>query len=322
MCHGRLAEGEAPACVQACPTHAISIVNVSVAPGPKVDTSAFLAAAPDPAHTQPTTRYVSRRPLPAELAPADAAALHVQPAHWPLVLMLVGTQASVGALAAGSASLAAVTAAFGLAASVLHLGQPLRAWRAFLGLRRSWLSREIVVFGLYPPLLAATFLPALARFATPAALAVGLAGVACSVMIYADTPRREWRFARTVLHFAGTVALLALATAFALSAGRAPTVAALLIGTAVAKLIAEYALAQNDRQRRLRAGPLRRASRSRVLLAVLGGVLLPTAALLDPVGAQGHAALAFVALLAGELCERFLFFRSVDPYKMPGVASS
>jgi DMSO reductase anchor subunit len=141
-------------------------------------------------------------------------------------------------------------------------------------------------------------------------------------MIYADTPRREWRFARTVLHFAGTVALLALATAFALSAGRAPTVAALLIGTAVAKLIAEYALAQNDRQRRLRAGPLRRASRSRVLLAVLGGVLLPTAALLDPVGAQGHAALAFVALLAGELCERFLFFRSVDPYKMPGVASS
>ncbi len=322
LCHGRLAGGEAPACVQACPTHAISIVNVPVAPGPKADTSFFLPGAPDPAHTQPTTRYVSRRPLPAGLVPADAAALHVQPAHGPLVLMLVGTQASVGALAAGAGIFAALAAALGLGASVLHLGRPLRAWRAFLGLRRSWLSREIVVFGLYPPLLAATFLPALAAFARPAALFVGLVGVACSVMIYADTPRREWRLARTALHFVGTVTLLALATAFATAKGHPPTLAAALMGATLAKLAVESALARNHRQHRLRAGPLRRASRSRLLLAALGGVLLPAAALLDPAGAAGHAALALVALLAGELCERLLFFRSVDPSKMPGVASS
>jgi Fe-S-cluster-containing dehydrogenase component len=30
LCHGRLAAGEAPACAQACPTHAIRIVNVQV----------------------------------------------------------------------------------------------------------------------------------------------------------------------------------------------------------------------------------------------------------------------------------------------------
>ena len=41
----------------------------------------------------------------------------------------------------------------GLGASMLHLGRPLGAWRAFLNLRRSWMSREIVVFGMFPPLL-------------------------------------------------------------------------------------------------------------------------------------------------------------------------
>ena len=47
MCHGRLAEGEAPACVQACPTQAIRIVTVatSAEATTRVDTSNFLAAA-------------------------------------------------------------------------------------------------------------------------------------------------------------------------------------------------------------------------------------------------------------------------------------
>jgi DMSO reductase anchor subunit len=234
----------------------------------------------------------------------------------------VGTQVSVGALAAGAKELAAFAAVAGLASSVFHLGQPLRAWRAFLGLRRSWLSREIVVFGLYPPLLAASFLPSFAPLATLAALLVGLTGVFCSVMIYADTPRREWRLSRTGLHFGGTVALIALATTFTLSHGQSSTLAFALIAATVAKLAAESGAARNDRQRRLRAGPLHRATRSRVLFATLGGVLLPLASLLDPAGAPGHASLALVALIAGEICERLLFFRSVDPSKMPGVASS
>jgi len=45
-----------------------------------------------------------------------------------------------------------VAGASGLAFSVLHLGQPRRAWRVFLGLRKSWLSREAVTFGAWFPL--------------------------------------------------------------------------------------------------------------------------------------------------------------------------
>src|SRR5688500_4708280 len=49
MCHSRLAEGEAPACVQACPTHAIRIVTVTthISGVVKTDTTSFLPAAPD-----------------------------------------------------------------------------------------------------------------------------------------------------------------------------------------------------------------------------------------------------------------------------------
>ncbi|MBP7143170.1 MAG: 4Fe-4S dicluster domain-containing protein, partial [Opitutaceae bacterium] len=106
MCHGRLAVGEAPACVQACPTQAISIVKVPVSSTngrPTAATSDFLPCAPDPAITQPTTRYLSRKPLPASLRRADASALPVQCGHTPLAAMLVLTQSGMGLQVASSA---------------------------------------------------------------------------------------------------------------------------------------------------------------------------------------------------------------------------
>lgn len=171
MCHSRLAVGEAPACVQACPTHAIKIVTVTthINGQPALDTSDFLPGAPSPDYTQPTTRYVSNKPLPAAILAADAATLRPQHPHWPLVFMLTLMPMAVGCFAmaafsdllATRYSLLATTSsafttltltgwlagAFGLFASVFHLGQPLRAWRIFLGLRKSWLSREAVIFG-------------------------------------------------------------------------------------------------------------------------------------------------------------------------------
>ncbi|BET65140.1 hypothetical protein ASA1KI_00580 [Opitutales bacterium ASA1] len=317
MCHGRLSAGEAPACVQACPTHAIRITRVptSVDRVSRTADPTFLPVFPDPSYTHPTTRYVTKRPFPTNLRAADASTLRIQPLHAPLVVMLVLTQASVGSLlahvlAAAPHALASafVTGSLGIAASVAHLGRPLRAWRVFLGLRRSWLSREAVLFGAYLPLLVAAFaaphlpleLPHM-RLAAPLAAAVGVVSVFCSIMIYVDTRRRFWRLDSSALRMGGTVAVVALGFA-------APSAAAVAL---VAKLALEsLSLRGDSTSARLQRGPLRGLVLARLAVGVAAVPLFPLA-----------APLALAVALVGELLERALYFRAVDAPKMPGVPS-
>jgi Fe-S-cluster-containing dehydrogenase component/DMSO reductase anchor subunit len=328
MCHGRLAAGEAPACAQACPTHAIRIVTIP-APGNAEPQLGLLASAavPPSSITRPTTRYVSKKQLPQSLRAADADTLSVQPAHWPLVLLLVGTQLSLGLLLASPLSpgftlLAPASAALfaaALAASVAHLGQPLRAWRVFLGLRRSWLSREAVVLGAAFPLVALTAslpylssLPLPAPFVTfasalgPWSLVIGHSGlvlmtlgVISSGMLYIDTHRHFWRPSNTAARMAGTVLVSALAFLSAPAAALALTL----------KLLLEHVLLRaSPISARLHAGPLRRVHHTRLALGLLS---LPLFFL--------HPLPALLAFAAGELAERLLYFRAVDSPKMPGV---
>ncbi|MFH1497689.1 MAG: DmsC/YnfH family molybdoenzyme membrane anchor subunit [Verrucomicrobiota bacterium] len=357
LCHGRLAEGEAPACVQACPTHAIRIVTVSVSdPATKSKVESRTSNVDSPAapstsdlrlsttasdsrllsvsvlsgttdnYTQPTTRYVSARPIPANIVAADARALRPQHTHWALVFLLTGTQLGLGLyiaslvgslLAGASASTTATLAvlgflffAAGLAASVGHLGQPLRAWRVFLGLRKSWLSREAVVlgmgfgplvhytaghFGLIPEPLAFTIQPAGVMGAALCTL-----GVFCSAMIYIDTRRHFWRPGQSFGRMGGTVlmaALLPIAPAFA---------AVAYLG----KLALELGSLRGDSaSARLQRGPLRALVIARVAvgtMAILTFLLLPS-----------YFTLALLAV--GEVLERALYFKAVDSPKMPGV---
>lgn len=263
MCHGRLAAGEAPACVQGCPNEAISIgivdrvdAGTPTAPGARAERAEEVmllpvvpGGLPRSSLTGPTTRYVSARGVPAALRPVESAAPRPAEGHTPLALMLVLMQASVGALfferlfaALGPVSgaslkardvallVAAGTGFAGLAASTLHLGRPLWAFRAFLGLRTSWMSREILAFGAYAGLLAASLAATAARglgasgawgealagldpLARSAALAAGLVGFGCSVQIYAVTGRPAWRADRTALRFGSTLLLLGAAVA-------------------------------------------------------------------------------------------------------------
>lgn len=96
-------------------------------------------------------------------------------------------------------ALALVT--IGLLASVAHLGQPQRAWRAFSQWRSSWLSREgvLAVLGYVPALLLFVLLwrgehGVWTRIAGIATALFALATVACTAMIYASLkPIAAWR---------------------------------------------------------------------------------------------------------------------------------
>ena len=368
MCHGRLAHGEAPACAQACPTHAIKIVTVVVPQnriaetGNRNDSNAqlsgirfpqseipFFPGAPDPAFTQPTTLYVSRRTFPRDIAAADHAALRPQPPHWPLVALLTLMPMAVGcgiadkALSLPTAALGVAgwcAGAAGLALSVLHLGQPLRAWRVFLGWRKSWLSREAIVFGAWFPLatsyaaMRVGWLPSGPDSLRPA-LAVatatfGALGLLCSVMVYADTRRAFWRFANTAPRFFGTAVVLGLAGALAMPGAPRALGFALALATMLKLAFEARTLVPVHGDRNevtpklltalLLAGPLRAVNELRLFAAAIGGVLLPLAIALG----VAPAALAWAALalsLLGELAERYLFFRAVDAPKMPGVGA-
>jgi Fe-S-cluster-containing dehydrogenase component/DMSO reductase anchor subunit len=238
MCKGRLAAGEAPACVQACPNAAIAIKVVETAVAlAKATSGALVPGAPPSAITVPTTVYraakgrVHDMPAPRPSSPRPASA------HPPLAVMLVLTQLSVGAFVGdfllrvlsnrGSAGpfdavVAVAAGALALGASVLHLGRPRYCYRAVIGLRHSWLSREVVAFGAFTALAAPYALllwtgwPGGGR-SVPTVLggvvaALGLAGVACSVLVYATTHRSSWRVSTVAAKFALTTAVCGLAT--------------------------------------------------------------------------------------------------------------
>src|SRR5688500_236698 len=150
MCSDRLAHGEAPACVQACPSQAIAVRVVDHET--VIQTSeahAFLPGAPTPEHTLPTTVYKSQKPMPANLLPADFYATSPEHSHPPLVIMLTVTQFAIGAFGLGllverlsgsaagnalaQAGTAIVRALPAVGGSRVPLGRPLPAWRALHG---------------------------------------------------------------------------------------------------------------------------------------------------------------------------------------------
>lgn len=361
MCHQRLAVGEAPACVQACPNEAIKITFASrdlISTDFRNTQSAakrFLPASPAPDYTLPTTRYLTKRPILETLRAADESRLQPQHAHWPLIFLLVLSQASVGfGAAAWIASLTGQPAeatpliylatgsmAIALGVASLHLGRPLKAWRAFLGWRTSWFSREAIAFGAYMSLLSAAAAATYFRFArlselmVPGAVLLGVLSIACSFMLYVDTRREFWSTFHTGVRFFGSTILFALfGSALWGNYERAvpPLSMASLAAFMMMKLAFELTPLTHGnitewtalkRTARLLQGPLRSPLLFRLTCGVFGGVVVPSLLATRVISAGVATSVVLVAtLLLGELAERYLFFTAVSPTQMPGGFSA
>ena len=244
MCSQRLGIGEAPACVQACPNQAIRIAIVDVSKVianttlTKATTSLVLTAPPSRI-TIPTSSYLSTQfgATTADLLSSESIEDKAHEGHLPLVAMIVLTQASVGMwfvlavieLATAfsthlfAAAFATTLGFVGVNAALLHLGRPWLAFRAFLGWRTSWLSREAIAFGLFiGAAMAATglrlILPQQSDLHGPIQIfvvAIGIVAVSCTGMIYIATRRELWGHLRTGVDFGLSMIGLGLIGAFA-----------------------------------------------------------------------------------------------------------
>jgi formate dehydrogenase iron-sulfur subunit len=234
--------------------------------------------------------------------------------------MLVLTQLSAGALvylslfdaarpvARAMAQAAALLVAFvSLAASTLHLGRPIYAWRALRMWRRSWLSREVLVFTLFSGAVAASLaVPALSLFAA----ILGLAGVTASAFIYLVPARPAWNSKTTLADFHLTALLLGPLFLMALGAPLAPLPIFITAGAQLLNQLLKFAMISASDEFELRASArllahdLRALFIMRFALLIAGGIVLP---------AMHLPAAAFALAFAGELLSRYLFFVSVVP---------
>jgi sulfite dehydrogenase (quinone) subunit SoeC len=125
------------------------------------------------------------------------------------VWVLAGRQISPGVLSIGLV-VATLLLTVGLAASFLHLGHKMRAWRAIAMWRTSWMSREVIVLPIYIAMVAswafvATLKPGTSGLQTllPFLCLIGsLLLWYCTAMIYACLKFiQEWATRFTVFNF-------------------------------------------------------------------------------------------------------------------------
>lgn len=340
MCHNRLAEGREPACVGACPEGAIQIEIVNIAEWKRnYVASANAPGLPSADDSLSSTRITLPMSLPPDTRKVDLNRVRPEHPHWPLVFMTVLTQLSVGAFATiwllqifgqqARLNIAALVSlavgALALGASALHLGRPIHAYRALRMWKRSWLSREVLLFGLFAKIAFAYAVLLWLRLAGSSLVGAftvlaGIAGVTASACIYLVRPRPAWRSKHTVAEFYLAAALLGPLLVANMGLGARPWLVRAAVvagGLQLLNLTAKFLwfvssdIFELKASARLLSAQLRSLLLLRCALLVAGGIVLPL---------QSHAAIsiagALVTAFAGEILGRYLFFVSVVPKNM------
>src|SRR3954467_3795917 len=93
MCHGRLTEGQQPACAFACPEDAIRIETVRTAEWrEEYRSGANAPGMPSADDSLSTTRITLPARMPRDVRKVDQYRLQTEQPHWPLIVMTVLTQ--------------------------------------------------------------------------------------------------------------------------------------------------------------------------------------------------------------------------------------
>lgn len=301
FCSERLAAGGQPACTQACPTGALRLGERDPDALEAMTTPGLAPTGLGPALVILPGRS---RPVASTLAFERDAAPVAQPLpprkmgfrrEWPLALLTTTLPALVAWFATGllrpergpSALELLAPGLLALLLSALHLGRPLRAWRAFANLGTSWLSREA--------LLATAFLgfaglslawPSPPRLLAPFTLAVGFGLCVAIDGVYWSVARLEPRRAH------GAEAVPTAAFLLGVMAGL-PWLSIPLAAFKAARFVGRW-----ERGRHVlppRGGSVRLLS---LVGAVAPGLQWPTPVLLA---------------LIGEALDRIAFYENVEP---------
>lgn len=340
MCHNRLAQGREPACVGACPETAIQIEIVNTADWKlNYAASANAPGLPSADDSISSTRLTLPATLPPNTQKADLNRVKPEHPHFPLVVMTVLTQLSVGTFStvwlvellgkATNLRIAAIISllvgALALGASTMHLGRPTHAYRALKMWRRSWLSREVLLFACFSGI--SGLYAALLWFRLPGSIVpgmltslIGLAGATSSACIYLVRARPAWNTKHTIAEFHLTGALLGPLLVASLGVGDRRWLVAAAVAAAGAQLLNQavrffWMTASDSFELQASARLLSTSLASRFLargvLLILGGIVLP---LLWPTTFGTYASLALT--FGGEIFGRYLFFVSVVPKNM------